>query len=405
MTRGPAARGGGRDHDVGHAVACDVVHVTQALKAGLRRYIVDLALELQARGVAQALIHSPLVTDPATAPALAALRAHGIATIELPMVRELAPAQDAISAARLRRVLRRLRPRVLHLHSSKAGGIGRLAAAASPALSMGVVYTPNASAANLGRRYVAAERLLGWLRTDRIVAVSASEHAELARLGVVAPGKLVRVDTGVCIDEIRARAAGPLPAGLPAGRRLIVAAGRLTAQKNPELLVAASRLVAAAHGDAHFVWAGDGELRESTERELAAAGIGDRWTFVGALENPYPLLAAAEVVVLPSRYEGLPLVLLEAMALGRPIVATDVTGSRDAVAPGHTGELVPPGDAGALAAAIGRILADEALAARYGAAAMRRADERHTRARMGAEMLEVYRAAAPGFRRAGAAAD
>ena len=368
----------------------DVVHVTQALKAGLRRYIVDLMTGLDERGVRQALVYSPHVTDLATAGAVAALRARGIPVFELPMVRSVHPVRDAMSAARLWALLRRMTPAVLHLHSSKAGGVGRLAATALGGATA-VVYTPNASAANLGRRYVTIERALGSLRTDRLVAVSRSEFDELAALRVVAPSKLVHVDTGVPTAEIRTAAREPRPAGLPTCGPLVVAAGRLSAQKNPRFLVRVSARLAQTHPGLRFVWAGDGELQGDVERDIAAAGVQDRWTLLGPLANPYPLLAAADVVVLPSLYEGLPLVLLEAMALGRPIVATDVTGSRDAVSPGVTGELVAPGDEAGFAAAIARVTSDPALAARYGAEAGRRAEAHFTRERMAAEMAEVYR--------------
>ena len=370
----------------------DVVHVTHALKAGLRRYIVDLVTGLEQLGLRQLLVYSPQITDPATRGALEALAALGVPALEVPMVREISPMHDAASAARLWRLLRRVRPRVVHLHSSKAGGLGRIAARALPA-STAVVYTPNASAANLSPRYVAIERALARLRATTIVAVSGSEHDELSRLRFVPPGRLVRVDTGVAVEEIRqASRAAPAPV-LPAGP-LVVAAGRLSAQKNPRLLVRASRVVAAARPDVHFVWAGDGELQADVERDIAEAGLRERWTVLPPLANPYPLLAAATVVALPSRYEGLPLVLLEAMALGRPMVATDVTGSRDVVIPGETGEIVPPDDAGALAAALEKMLAAPALAARYGAESARRADRYYTRERMAREMLEVYRAGA-----------
>lgn len=368
----------------------DVVHVTQALKTGLRRYIVDLVTGLDARGLRQALVYSPHVADPATPDAVAALRALGVATFELPMARSVEPLRDALSAARLWALLRRMAPAVLHLHSSKAGGVGRLAASALGG-ALGVVYTPHASAANLGRRYVAIERALGSLRTDRLVAVSASEHAELAALRVVRPAKLVRVDTGIPTDEIVRAAREPRPPGLPPRGALVVAAGRMATQKNPLLLVRVSARLARAHPALHFVWAGDGELQGEVERDIAAAGLQDRWTLTGPLANPYPLLAAASVVALPSLYEGLPLVLLEAMALGRPVVATDVTGSRDAVISGVTGELVAPADEAGFAAAIARVTSDPALAARYGAAAARRAGTHFTRERMAAEMLEVYR--------------
>jgi glycosyltransferase involved in cell wall biosynthesis len=372
----------------------DVLHVTQVMLGGVRRYLTDLVAGLDELGVRQALVYSPTRVDVGAPAALAAMRARGVAVTPIAITRAITPWRDALSVARLGRLIGALRPRVVHLHSSKAGALGRLALATSR-VRPAVVYTPHASAANLAPRYATIERMLARLGTDRVVAVSPSEHAELARLAFVPASRLTRVDTGIARDEIcRAAAAAESPVRAE-GRPLVVAAGRLCDQKDPLMLVRASRRLAVAHPGLHFVWAGDGELRAAVERDVAAAGLGDRWTLLDTLANPYPLLAAAAVVALPSRYEGLPLVLLEAMALGRPMVATDVTGSRDLVVPGETGELAPPGDDAAFAAAIARVVGEPARAARYGAEGARRAATHYTRDRMAAEMRAVYAAVAP----------
>jgi glycosyltransferase involved in cell wall biosynthesis len=146
----------------------------------------------------------------------------------------------------------------------------------------------------------------------------------------------------------------------------------------------------------HFVWAGDGELRGEVERTIAAARLGDRWTLLGWLANPYPLIAAAAVVVLPSGFESFGYTTLEAMLLGRAMVATDVTGSRDLVVPGVTGELVRVGDEDGFAAALDRLLDSPETAARYGAAGATRAATLFTQERMAAETLAVYRSALVG---------
>jgi glycosyltransferase involved in cell wall biosynthesis len=371
-----------------------VVHVTQVVKAGVRRHLVDLITGLHELGVRQAFVYSLFGPDPAAPDAIAAIAALGVTTVEIPMVREISPVQDARDAARLWAALRRLRPSVLHLHSSKAGGLGRLVAPFLPA-EVAVVYTPHGNAANFSPRYATVERLLGRLRTDRLVAVSGSEYDELAGLGYVPRERLARVDSGLPLEQIRRWAAGPPPA-LPAGRRLVVAAARLSSPKDPCFLVRVSRRVAERHPDVHFVWAGDGELRPDVEREIAASGVADRWTLLGWLVDPYPLLAAATVVVLPSGFESFGYTTLEAMVLGKPVVATDVTGSRDLVIPGVTGELTPVGDEGAFAAALDRVLADPARAERYGRAAAARAVAHYTHERMAAETLAVYRAALVG---------
>jgi glycosyltransferase involved in cell wall biosynthesis len=176
---------------------------------------------------------------------------------------------------------------------------------------------------------------------------------------------------------------------LPAGR-LLVAAGRMNQQKDPQFLVRVAERLAPERPDLRVVWIGDGELRPAVERDVAAAGLQDRWITTGWLANPFPIIARATAFALPSRYESFGYVTLEAMALGRPVVATDITGSRDLVVPGATGHLVPQGDEAAFAAACARVLDDPGHAAALAAEATRRA-EHFSRARMAREMRDVYR--------------
>jgi glycosyltransferase involved in cell wall biosynthesis len=365
----------------------DVLHVTRSTNAGVRRHLVDLILGLHDLGVRQSLIYAPDDADRGFWDGLARMRALGVSAHEITMPRRLSPRHDFAAAHTLRRLLRALRPRVLHLHSSKAGGIGRLASLGVAGLP--VVYSPHASAAHLGRVYADIERVLGRLRTDRLVAVSTSERSELARLAFVAPGRLVAVDCGIDPAEVRLAAAEPSPIELPGGP-LVVAVGRLSDQKNPLLLVRSAEAVAREVPNAQFAWVGDGDLRPDVEDAIARAGLQDRWTITGWLANPYPVLARASVFVLPSRYESFGYVTLEAMVLGRPVVATDVAGSRDLVASGETGLLVPEGNADALAGAITGVLRDPSKAARFGNAGTARASS-FSRERMSLKMLDVYR--------------
>jgi glycosyltransferase involved in cell wall biosynthesis len=147
--------------------------------------------------------------------------------------------------------------------------------------------------------------------------------------------------------------------------------------------------------DARLVLAGrdleqGGAFQADLEREAEDAGVRDRVDILGFHENVPALLAELDVVALPSWTEGLPMVLLEAMAAGRPVVATPVGGTPELVVDGETGLLVPPRDAQALAAALKRVLDDRELAQRLGEAGRRRVSERFTLARMTGRMLELY---------------
>ena len=364
----------------------DVLHFTRSTFAGVRRHVVDLILGLRELGVRQSLVFAPDDADQGFWDGLAQMEALGISTHSVSIPRQLSPAKDFAAGRELRRLIRHLRPRMLHLHSSKAGGIGRLAALGIAHLP--VVYSPHASAAHLGRVYADLERLLGRLRTDRVVAVSRSERRELARLGYVSPQKLVDVECGIEAEQVRRAAAESLPLTLSGGP-LVVAVGRLSEQKNPLLLVRAAASVARRVPEAHFVWVGDGELRGEVEQAIATVGLQDRWTITGWLANPYSILARAAVFVLPSRYESFGYVTLEAMVLGRPVIASDVAGSRDLVVDGETGRLVPEGDTEALADAMTEVLRSPSEAIRLGAAGSDRSAI-FSRDRMARSMLDVY---------------
>jgi glycosyltransferase involved in cell wall biosynthesis len=174
--------------------------------------------------------------------------------------------------------------------------------------------------------------------------------------------------------------------GLVPGRRLVVSVGRLTEPKNQGLAIAALAEVP----DATLAVLGEGPLRASLEREALHAGVADRVVFAGLRHDAREVIGAADAVVIPSRVEGLPLVALEALAAGTPIVATAVRGLRELLTDGETALLAPPGDARLLAAALRRVLDDDALSERLAEAGLRVATE-YTEERMVHGFLAFYR--------------
>jgi glycosyltransferase involved in cell wall biosynthesis len=140
--------------------------------------------------------------------------------------------------------------------------------------------------------------------------------------------------------------------------------------------------------------AGDGPLAATLRARARALGIEQRVAFLGARHDVAELVLAADVLALASRREGLPMVVLEAMRAARPVVATDVGGTGEAVEHETSGLLVPPGDRGALAAALGRVLGDPVLAERLGAAGRVAWRRRFTARRMAAATAALYRDAA-----------
>lgn len=365
------------------------MHVVEASLSGVRRYVVDLATGLHEFGLRQIVVYSPLRADRQMLEAVPKLRSLGVEVIELPIRRELRFREDVAAIRELRALLRRRRPRHLHLHSSKAGGVGRLAAVGVPRTV--VVYTPQASAVNLGPAYVFLERVLGRLRTDLLIGASASERDQLASFHLVQDQQLAHIDNGVDVAEVLHASIQAPETSLPSVP-FLVCSGRFAAQKDPLFMAEASARVLLRHPALHFVWVGDGELRAAFEERLAQLGIRQHWTITGWVSNPFPIVAASRFVIHSALYEGLSYATIEAMILGKPIVATDGTGTRDAIMPGVTGLLTPAGDVSAFADAIADLFDNPGAVDRMGAAARDRAN-RYTRSRMARETLDAYQRA------------
>jgi glycosyltransferase involved in cell wall biosynthesis len=166
--------------------------------------------------------------------------------------------------------------------------------------------------------------------------------------------------------------------------------GRLMRQKGHDLLIEAMPPLAARFPELAVVVIGHGSLRDRLTRQAGDLGVADVLHLPGHRTDARMLLDAADVFVLPSRQEGLPLVALEAMDVGLPVVGTDVIGTAEVVVDGETGALVPPGDAPALGAALARLLDDPQLRATYGEAGRRRYLAEFTAKRMAAETFAVY---------------
>jgi glycosyltransferase involved in cell wall biosynthesis len=226
-------------------------------------------------------------------------------------------------------------------------------------------------------------RLCTW-----IVAVSDATRAALVAQGYPAE-RTITVRNGIDVGDAAAPAAiAPAPSG-----PVLLEVGRLCDVKGQrDLIAAVPRL---GRDDVTLLLVGEdietgGAYRRMLEREAFDLGVGDRVRFLGRRDDVPALLAAADALVLPSSIEGLPLVVLEAMAAQRPVVATAVGGTPEAVVDGETGLLVPPGDVDALARAVDSLLADPERARRLGEAGARRVRERFDADAAAQRVLGLY---------------
>jgi glycosyltransferase involved in cell wall biosynthesis len=310
----------------------------------------------------------------------------GVQCREAPSLgRAIDPVSDLRAVWELQRILRDLRtahpgrPLLVHTHSSKAGIVGRWAARWAGAAC--IVHTIHGFGHQPGmRRPTFAALWLAERATARITdGFTADSEANLVRgrrerlLGDV-PQAVVRC--GIDLDAFAPR---PPPAGLrerlglTPGQPVVLNVSCLKPQKDPRLFVQVAAEALGRHPDAVFLHAGDGELREQVEADIAARRLQGRVRLLGWRRDVPDLLHLADVLLLTSRWEGLPQVFPQAMAAAKPIVATAVDGAPEAIAHGETGFLAPHGDAAGLAAALCRLIADPDLRRRMGEAGRRRA--------------------------------
>jgi glycosyltransferase involved in cell wall biosynthesis len=230
-------------------------------------------------------------------------------------------------------------------------------------------------------------------QVDTVIVNADALRVEGERLGMRCRWTLLQ--NGIEADAFRVAPAGPaarLAAGLDPARPVVGTVGRLEDRKGQDqLLVALQRLAASMNGRApQGIIVGDGPLRARLEGQARELGLQDTVRFTGTVGDVRPLLAAMDVFVLPSWAEGMSNALMEAMAATRPVVATAVGGNPEIVADDRTGVLVPPGDAGAIASALGALLGDAERADRLARAGREFVSERFgARARV-AELERLY---------------
>ncbi|MBX6377582.1 MAG: glycosyltransferase family 4 protein, partial [Clostridia bacterium] len=361
-----------------------VLHVLRPAAGGMRRHVLDLAGDQRVAGLNVA------VAGPGDDAWAARFREVGVAYWPLTVPGSPSPVGLVAAARELARLIVHLDPHLVHAHGATAAAVARLAPLRPP---RPVVYTlhglpPAPAAAWLQGLW--ERRLAG--RTAAYIAVSEAVAEAWERLWRLPHGYVHRVRNGV---DLTACAAGPSRAearaalGLDPDAEWVGTAGRLSPEKGIDVFLRAMAAVSRRRPRCRFAVAGDGPERHRLERLAARLGLASLCRFTGWLPELATLLAALDVFVLPSRREGLPLTLLEAMASGRPVVAAAVGGVTEAVCHGASGYLVPPGAPEALAAAVVRILEAPRERERLGAGA-RQAAARFDRARATAETLAIY---------------
>ena len=299
----------------------------------------------------------------------------GIPFIFLPqLVRNIHLVRDPVALFKIYRFLKKEKFDMVHTHTSKAGLLGRFAAklAKTPL----IIHTPHGHVfyGYFGplktRLFILLERLAGRI-TDRIIALTQNEKEDYTAQRIAGKDRCVVIPSGIELAQFRElsqdeKAELKKEIGIPENFAVVGTAGRLVPVKDPGSLIEASRHIIARFPETCFLFAGDGPLKKYLQKKAVSMGIEENIFFLGWRDDVARILSLLDIFCLPSLNEGMGRVLAEAMALGKPIVASRAGGIPDLITHGRNGFLVPPQNPEELAGHIQRLLEDKGLREKMG---------------------------------------
>jgi glycosyltransferase involved in cell wall biosynthesis len=317
----------------------------------------------------------------ATVRNLASIKEAGIALHIIPeLIRNIHPLRDLQALSKMNRLLREIKPHIVHTHTSKAGILGRFSACLNNAPV--VVHTPHGHVfwgyfgPLTSRLFIILEKFATH-GTDRMVMLTEQEKEDHLHCRIGTEEKFAVIHSGVTLEPFlrgdKDREQMRKELSIPADAFIIGTVGRLTAVKGQRYLLEAAAKLSADIPGLFCIILGDGELREELKAKATDLGIGVHVLFLGWRDDVAAIISVFDVFVLPSLNEGMGRVIVEAMAAGKPIVASDIGGIRNLVAPRISGILVPPADPEALAAGIKDLYRDPDRRERMGEAGRQRA--------------------------------
>jgi len=353
-----------------------ILYITQSLGGGVQKFIIQLCQNLNQ--------HQFQITGCCSAeqkggdgdiPFSEAFRQIGISYFVVPMQRAINPWEDFSSFVKIYRNITRRGFDIVHAHSSKAGVLARIAArlAGVPL----VIYSPHGFSfdgpGNVISKlpYILFEKIASFF-SDIIITDSLSEKKLALKYKMGSDEKTFVVPPSINISDYNLKITGKERAsclkklGIALENRVVTMIGRLAVQKDPYTFILAAKQIKNKQPDTTFLLVGDGPLMDSCLRLIKKLELEDSVKVVGWLRNYKIVLKASDIIVIPSLWEGLPFILLEAMAFAKPIVATRITGIVDVVRDGKNGFLIPPRSPDSLAKKVEQILDNPDVGANLG---------------------------------------
>ena len=334
-----------------------IMHILRPVEGGIKEHLRLLAENLSP-------FYDVLIVCPPEDGLVSSLERAGAEVIPLNIAGELKPVQDLKNMLLLAGIIKKKRADILHLHGFKAGLLGRLASFTS--LRVPVVLTVHNYIAHQERSslppfcFYFAENILS-RRTSRIIAVSEALKKNLSDSMGIPDHKIIKIYNGINFEKFSSGGGTNNNHDIPEpknsdGISTVGTAARFAPQKGVADLLRAARLVIDKGMRCKFLIAGDGPLRKELEEQVRSSGLQNHVQFLGHVADMPIFLNSLDIFVLPSRSEGLSVTLLEALAAGKPVVATRVGGVPEIITDGVNGYLVPAQDSYQMAGKIIELL-------------------------------------------------
>ncbi len=314
----------------------------EATAGGTRKYIIDFLERIDIERYDVVFAYSLTRADALFVEALPALERRGIRLVEIPMVRGISVRSDALGFWQIWRLIRSERPDIVHGHSSKAGLLSRMAAKLS-FVKTSSIFTPHGLSTHVNFKYWLIEKVASWF-TDVAVAVSSSEYQDFQSQRLFGDRNSRLITLGLDCSKQYQPFAIRQHLGICEQAIVVASVGFLSDVKNPIGLLEIARIVVGHNPNIHFLWIGDGHLREQAQAFICDNDLGANCHLFGWHPTPQSILKECDIFALTSHYESFGYVMCEAMVTELPVVATDVMGPRTVVADSTTGYLVPNGD-------------------------------------------------------------
>lgn len=354
-----------------------LIATTRAERGGAPKHVVDLTIRLREQYELCLVIgEEGYVVDE--------VRKAGVPVHIIPSLqRNISPLKDLRAIYSFSKLVKSFKPDLIHGHTFKAGMVSRLVGALN---RVPVVYTPHAWSFMDGvpRVWQIAAPPIEWflgLLTRKVICVSEDEYKLAVKKGVIPPAKLTVIHNGISDDPLRARP------GADGDPTQIIMVARFVPQKAHDLLI---RAVAGLELPVKLLLVGEGPQEREAKNLVLQLGLSDRVHFLGARGDVPQLLAQSHIMVLATKWEGLPIIVLEGMRAGLPIVATNVGGNREAIRDGETGLLVPAGSIEALRLALQRLILSPSLREAMGNAGRSRYEKDFMLDRQLQKTIDVY---------------